>query len=526
MIDETQTKNEQATSRYDALALVLSILSVMISAFCSVKLPDKFSGYLFIFTAAVLIVTFFLVSKNMEKLAAGLAFLCLLLTLLLCGGVLIKEGSIPPTDPPVTTDTKITDTVPHTPSDDDPQERPESEQEEFPDDSNTDKDSEEAPAETEHTKVPREYTVSWEHDKCYETTVERTASPYANAPTEILNSGAKIYEGDELRITYTANTGYTISDKGSTFITVSGNITSSKIYATVTVNSYTVSWNSETGYTVDVTRTASPYQDATDGTLNNGDTIFYGDKLSVTYSPLDGYRITDQGSTSITVTGNVTFEQIYAVATETEYSYQVVYQSTNGTELGTDTVTYTHGTTNTIIPPAKAGYDTPAPQSVTWDSVEPKTILFVYTPSAVATTQHLTSGWWYSAPVPNTGVSYSVDAKYQNRTANSVQVQIVWTQTIKAAAYGYNQYFYCSIWNNSANIKNTGAVRIASTQTWPYYSANGPWHTDSKGVSSEWITIPLDSTAPQVVEIACDWWTEVSSESGSWSGKQISIPAY
>ena len=191
-----------------------------------------------------------------------------------------------------------------------------------------------------------------------------------------------------------------------------------------------------------------------------------------------------------------------------------------------DTATYKYGTTNTITAPAKSGYDTPGSQSVKWDSTSAKTITFTYTPSYVATSQHLTSGWWYNAPSAGTGVSYSVNAEYQNRTANSVQIRIVWTQTIKQAAYGYNQYFYCSMWNNGTNRGNTGNVKIASTSTWPYYGSSGPWHSNSVTAYSGWITVPLDSPNGHGIEIACDWWAEVDGRSGSWGGKMIYVPAY
>lgn len=231
-------------------------------------------------------------------------------------------------------------------------------------------------------------------------------------------------------------------------------------------------------------------------------------------------------STSITVTGNVTSSHIYATATANSYTYNIVYKSINGTSLGTATATYKYGTTNTITPPAKSGYNTPSAQSVKWDSTSAKTITFTYTPTSVATSQFLTSGTWWSANASGTGITFSVNAEYQNRTANSVQVRIVWTQTIKNAAFGYNQYFYCSLWHNGTNMANTGNVKIASTSTWPYYSSNGPWHNGSVTAYSGWITVSLNTTNATTVGVACDWWTESNSQSGSWSGKNISIPAY
>ena len=64
--------------------------------------------------------------------------------------------------------------------------------------------------------------------------------------------------------------------------------------------------------------------------------------------------------------------------TANSYTYNVVYQSTSGVDLGSTTVTYNFGTTNTITAPEKIGYTTPASQSIAWDSTTAKTITFTY----------------------------------------------------------------------------------------------------------------------------------------------------
>jgi hypothetical protein len=252
--------------------------------------------------------------------------------------------------------------------------------------------------------------------------------------------------------------------------------------------------------------------------------VYYGDVLSITYTPSIGYSISKKGSTSITVTETINSNHIYAEATPNSITYNVVYKSSNGTNLGSSTVTFKYGTTNTITPPAKSGYNTPAAQSVTWDSTSAKTITFTYTPTSVATSQHLTSGWWWQRN--NYGITYDVKAEYRNRTATSVQVRIVWTQTISQSAFGYNQYFYCSLWHNSQNKGNTGEVLIASTSTWPYYSDSGPWHNGSVTAYSGWVTVALSTTDATTVLVNCDWRTASQNISGSWNNKQISIPAY
>ena len=77
---------------------------------------------------------------------------------------------------------------------------------------------------------------------------------------------------------------------------------------------YSVSWKTSIGYTIAVSRTSSPYANANIGTLNNGDVIYYGDVLSITYTNQAGYSIYCHGKNNITVTGNVDSSSIYAQA--------------------------------------------------------------------------------------------------------------------------------------------------------------------------------------------------------------------
>ena len=91
------------------------------------------------------------------------------------------------------------------------------------------------------------YTVNWETPENAMITVERTSSPNANASTGELSSGATVYYGDVLSVTYAVSTGYTLSSKGETSITVTGNVTSVEIYATATVYTYTVVYDANGG---------------------------------------------------------------------------------------------------------------------------------------------------------------------------------------------------------------------------------------------------------------------------------------
>ena len=319
------------------------------------------------------------------------------------------------------------------------------------------------------------------------------------------------------RTGFTFDGWYTAKDGGSKIDanTVSSLNVDCTLYAHWTANGYTVKWNDATGAVIAVERTASPYVNAKTGTLASGDTVYYGDVLSVKYTASAGYTIDKTGVDSITVVGDVTSDDIFASATPNSYTYNIVYKSSNGTNLGTATVTYKYGTTNTISPPAKTGYNSPAAQSVKWDSVKAKTITFTYTPKYVSTSQQAASGqWWYYNN--STGITYSVQAQYQNRTASTVQIRLVWNQTItRSSYYGYAQYFYAS-----CGGQNTGNVTIASSSTWSGSSSSARTVTAYSG----WMTVPVSATATSAY-IACDWWTNGTSDKGSW-GKTISIPAY
>ena len=59
-------------------------------------------------------------------------------------------------------------------------------------------------------------------------------------------------------------------------------------------------------------------------------------------------------------------------------TYNVVYKSTTGIDLGSTTIEKAFGTTNEITAPDITGYNTPASQTIAWDSMTAKTIEFVY----------------------------------------------------------------------------------------------------------------------------------------------------
>ena len=367
------------------------------------------------------------------------------------------------------------------------------------------------------------YQVSWNTGTGYTISVSRASSPLKGAATGSLSGGAAIYYGDVLEVTYAASTGYSITGKGSTSITVTGNVTKDQIYATASVNAYKVTWDVPANCSIVVKRTSSPLKGAATGQLNNNDAIYYGDTLSVTYTASNGYSLSSQGSTSITVSGNVTKDQIKASAAPKDYTYNIVYKSSNGTSLGSATVTYKYGTTNTITPPAKSGYNTPSAQTVKWDSTSAKTITFTYKPTPLD--PRTFSGYVSKSSTYQLG--YSARIEYQNRTADSVQIRVVWTASIsgKGAYNNYGQWFRAT-----CGSSGTGNVQVVKQGTWGSASSN----TRSGTATSGWIKIPLNTTNATTIKLSVYYYqanyngTDITPSyadnmSCSW---EIPIPAY
>ena len=237
---------------------------------------------------------------------------------------------------------------------------------------------------------------------------------------------------------YTFDGWYTEKTGGSkvTSETVFSDGINRTVYAHWSPCQYTASWSTGTGYTITVKRTSSPNAGAGTGTLSSGAKVYYGDVLSITYAASTGYTLGTYGSKSITVSGNVTSSDIYASATVNSYTYNVVYKSSNGTALGSTTVTGKYGSSQTVSAPAKSGYNTPGSQTAKFDSTTAKTITFTYSPSGVSAST-------LSGGVTNDGiVTYSVSASCVSRTSSSATIQISWTNTLAANSwYPYSQFF-------------------------------------------------------------------------------------
>lgn len=321
----------------------------------------------------------------------------------------------------------------------------------------------------------KSYSVSWSGGTGYSVTVTRTSSPYGNASTGTISNGSTVYYGDVLSVTYTADTGYTINSNGSSSITVTDNVTSSAIYANVSAKAYSLSWNSGTGYQITVYRSSSPSGAGT-GYLSSGTSIYYGDELTITYTADTGYTISSHGSEYIKVTDNVTSSNIYATATVSTVTYTIIYQSTNGTSLGQDTVTYNYGTAQIISPKTFSGYNNPADQTV--DCKSSQTITFKYEPISMGTTTY--TGTRSSNPK----ITYTAQFEYKNRTATSVQVRVTYTLTIASGYNSYGQAIKLTAGSSSATYT------VLSWNAWGSTSSSAR----SASVTSDWMTVSLSTT--------------------------------
>lgn len=305
------------------------------------------------------------------------------------------------------------------------------------------------------------YSVNWETGVGYSIKVKRVSSPYANAEIGDIISGSKVYYGDVLEVTYVASTGYSLTKQGSTSITVAGNVNSKKIYASSALLEYGINWNIGTGYSINVNRTSSPYANAEIGDITIGSKVYYGDVLKVIYTPAPGYSLSKSGATNITVKGNVTSSDIYAVATVNSYTYNVVYKSSNGTVLGSSTVTNQYGTACTVSAKDFDGYLKPADQYVEWNSTSAKTITFIYTPQSVGTATVKNNDWWWK-DTNTRGIQYTVTVAFSNRTSDSVVATITWTNTILPKTY----YGYYTAYSMVIGGSSSGTKRITENSTW------------------------------------------------------------
>ena len=131
----------------------------------------------------------------------------------------------------------------------------------------------------------------------------------------------------------------------------------------------------------------------------------------------------------------------------------------------------------------------------------------------------MASGTWiYAGNTPY--ITYSINVEYRNRTSNSVQIRVNFTNTLKANYYyGFDHYFSASF--NGWNTANTGSVLIATGALWGGYVG----YDRSNTKTTDWITVPLSTTNKTTVEFKCDFYGTDGTE-GTITPTKIEIPAY
>ena len=343
--------------------------------------------------------------------------------------------------------------------------------------------------------APTAYTVTWSDVTGCTIRVYRESEE-----SEPLSKGATVYQGDRLRVSYQAQEGYRITDKGPESITVEGDVTESSIWAIASVKSYTctIQHNSESGAQLGSVSLTRPF-----GTKE-------------TYAPPDyaGYKTPASRVIEWTKDQTVTFT--YA---RNSYTYTVKYVSDHGVPLGSVALTRPFETKKTHTPPNYAGYQTPSAREIAWNTPDAQTITFTYSVSSVSYAYQ--SGRICDEPV----ITFGAEIQYRNRTADSVQIRVVWTDTIQA--YGYDAY--SQNLNVSVNGIGAGLVTVAGFNLW---GGSSSYERSSTG-ETDWITVPIGAQTTSVSVSAYHYQANyygtdmvaygVTPYNGTWT---VSIPAY
>ena len=159
-------------------------------------------------------------------------------------------------------------------------------------------------------------------------TVNRTSSPWA--ATGGLSSGATVYDGDVLTISFSVSTGYNLSAhtvNGSSFTsgdshTVSGDVT---VVAEAARISYTLTLTTDGHCALTVERSGEA--------LSDGATIYHGDVLTITFAASSGYKLKEAtlNGGAITSPASHTVDSAVAIIIVTS-ALGFVYRD-NGTEV-------------------------------------------------------------------------------------------------------------------------------------------------------------------------------------------------
>ena len=339
------------------------------------------------------------------------------------------------------------------------------------------------------------YTVTWSDiTGCTIRVLRESEEP------EYLSSGDAVYQGDRLRVSYEAWEGYRITDKGRESIVVEDDVTESSIWAVASVKSYTctIQHKSKDGVQLGSVSLTRPF----------------GTKETYTPPNYAGYKTPSARVIEWTGDKTVTFTYV-----GNSYTYTVKYVSEHGTQLGNVALTRPFGTKENHTPPSYAGYQTPSAREIVWNVADNQTVTFNYPVSPVGYAYQ--SGRTCDEPL----ITFGAEVQYRNRTADSVQIRVVWTDTIQA--YGYDVYSQ----NLNVSVNGIGAnpVTVAGFNLW---GGSANYERSSTG-ETDWITVSVGAQTTSVSVSAYHYQANyygtdmvaygVTPYNGTWT---VSIPAY
>lgn len=189
------------------------------------------------------------------------------------------------------------------------------------------------------------YTLSISQGANTTISVNRNSSPLGGASTGPLQNGDTIYYSDVLAISISAGAGYNLGThtvNGSSWTsgsyTVTGAVT---VVSTATKKTFKLTIASGTKSSAVVSRTESPIGGASIGNLETNATLYYNDKLKITFSAQTGYHITTHTVNGSTFTSGNTYTVTAAVsvaAYSSANTYTVKYNANRGTASGSGTM--------------------------------------------------------------------------------------------------------------------------------------------------------------------------------------------
>ena len=348
-------------------------------------------------------------------------------------------------------------------------------------------------------------------------TVNRKSSQYAGASTGNLSTGDYIYYGDVLTISNSVDTTVYNTPElkvnnntfttGNDFTVQNQNVT---VTSTTTVKSYALTFtdgiiNNKQSTTITVRRTSSTYQGANSSVnLSTGDTIYYGDALTISVVPYDSdiYNtpsLTVNGASytsgnSHTVTNNVT---VTASTTVKSYKLTITNQSINSKTSTSITVNRKSSdnqgaNTGNLATNADIYYG-----DVLTISTAPTDSNIYNTPSLTVNTNAFTSGNDYTVTSATTASATTTVKSYtltiSNQTINSKTSTSITVNRKSSTNQGAN----------TGNLSNGATIYYGDVLTCTAAAANATiYNAPTMTVAGTTRTSPYDQTVTAATTVA------------------------